>query len=494
MLYDAMAGAPLLNESYDCCILGGGPAGITLAMQLAEAGKLVLLLEGGGLDYSDASQAFYAADMLGLDCGAPDTTRLRYLGGATNHWGGMLFQLDEHDFEPRDHVELSGWPIRRADLKGYADRTAKLLGTTGFGRLRRPVDGSDVMERVDERWASDREWYDVKDNSPMNFAGQYLGTLRDAPGIHLVLNANVTGLTLDTETAAVTGAEFRTLADQRYSVRAKDFVLAMGGLENSRFLLTQNAAHGDCLGNRRSMVGRCFMEHPTVWNGSYFITKRLYSHSRYWELERLVRRQTPTLVLSPSAAHQRAAGLLNAAVHFNRMANRPLADRQVRGSEFIAGLSFGEDYFFTGETWTTGEQVPNQDSRITLSDRTDRFGLPRLALDWRLKQIDLDSLREATLEAAKTLIRSGLGRMQIDKAFLETPEDIVTGSSHHMGGTRMSETDATGVVDANCKVHGCANLYVAGSSVFATGGFANPTFTILQLALRLGDHLSAKQA
>jgi choline dehydrogenase-like flavoprotein len=147
------------------------------------------------------------------------------------------------------------------------------------------------------------------------------------------------------------------------------------------------------------------------------------------------------------------------------------------------------------------EQAPNPASRVMLSEERDAFGLPRIALDWQLLDVDKRSLK-VTMEALdRELRRLSLGRVE-PSAWLDEPEtpwvadplvsNHPVGGYHHMGTTRMATSPRRGVVDADCRVHGLGNLYVAGSSVFPTGGWANPTLTILALALRLGDHLGRK--
>jgi choline dehydrogenase-like flavoprotein len=498
MILDAKAGLPALEGRYDCCIVGAGPAGITIAFKLAEAGRRVLILEAGDREVTPDSQELYDGELLGLDYYSLMGPRLRALGGTTGHWGGQCLLLDPFDFEARDDVPLSGWPIRYEDLEPYQAGAAKLLQSSGFGKaIRRPVDDTGTLDHVTQRWSSDRAFYDLGSNEPVRFGIRYVADLEASERIDVVLNANVVGFAVDAATGRITGAKVRNYADGAGEVSADRFVLAMGGIENARMLLHLNDEQQNRFGNQGGMVGRCFMEHPVIRHGTYFITKRLYTHSPTWELERLFRRATPELLLSPTREHARRNGWLNSTVRLNRLQREGLKDRQIGDVGFLQGLTYDEDYFFTGSTWVVGEQAPNPASRIVLTDKRDRFGLRVVGLDWQLLPIDVETLRGSTIEAAKWLIRTGLGRMQMEPALWdrvamgEMPFDY---SSHHMGGARMSATPETGVVDANCKVHGAANLYVAGSGVFATSGHANPTFTITQLALRLGDHLVAEAA
>jgi choline dehydrogenase-like flavoprotein len=141
------------------------------------------------------------------------------------------------------------------------------------------------------------------------------------------------------------------------------------------------------------------------------------------------------------------------------------------------------------------EQSLNPDSRVLLTQQRDAFGLRRIALDWRLTDMDFRTWRAAVVELGRQMIATDIGRarladwLQPDVPVLPGVNQDATGGHHHMGTTRMSDDPRRGVVDRNCRVHGVDNLYIGGSSVFATGGFANPTYTIVQLSLRLADHL-----
>jgi choline dehydrogenase-like flavoprotein len=139
------------------------------------------------------------------------------------------------------------------------------------------------------------------------------------------------------------------------------------------------------------------------------------------------------------------------------------------------------------------EQAPNPDSRVTLGARRDRFGLPVARVDWRPTSSDRASIR-ASQEAVDTVLRAaGLGHVEFMLGD-EHPPALLEGNFHHLGATRMHTDPSLGVVDANCRVHGVRNLYVAGSSVFPTYGCSNPTLTVVALALRLADHLKKQLA
>lgn len=495
MIQDANDKIEAGGDAYDVCIVGGGPAGITIALELAGKGRRVCLLEAGGLDYAPQSQVQYEGETLGLYYPPLDSTRLRYLGGSTGHWGGMCFRLDKHDFEVRDHVPHSGWPIRQSDLKPYKSRAEEYVKVPSFGAPRRRSRLGRGLDRLDQRWSSGRPIGDVKDQEPVRFGTDYREDLETAETLDVLINANLVDMVFDGETGRSTGAVYENYNGDRATVSARRFVLAMGGLEVSRFLLIFNRKYNNNIGNQGDCVGRYFMEHPVIDNGEYFITRNLYSHSDYWEFERFFYRQKPELVVSPTPMRQAESRILNAAVHLDRINRRPINRKNLEGSDFVSDLKFEEDYFFVGDSWVVSEQSPNPNSRITLSDEKDLFGLPRAIFNWELLPLDFETLRATSLEVAKGMIRTGLGRMRINRGLWDKEFPIECDLSyHHMGGARMSETSETGVVDRDCKVHGTENLFVAGSAVFSTSGNVNPTFTIVQLAIRLADTLRRQTA
>jgi len=497
MIYDVQTGGlPDLTNRYDVCIVGAGPAGITAARSLVGSGRRVLLLEGGGLEFETESQEIYEGEVLGRDYPALDAGRLRYFGGTSNHWGGRCRVFDSFDFEARDDVPDTGWPITIDAIAPYLDEACEIAGTITFDDPRRPLAGTDTLEQVVFRWSTDGGAFShaLDDSPPRRWGEFYREELETLKLIDVLLNANVTNLALDTATARVIGVEFRTYSDVRHSVTADQVVLAMGGFENCRFLLNQNAAHGDRLGNQGGMVGRYFMEPLHKGVGDYFGTERL----RQWTfqpdlaIDSIYRRQKPEVIVGPTRDFMREANIMNCGLRIHAGKRRPLEPKHVGDAPFVKDLRYDEDYFYTGPLFAASEQSPNYASRIVLIEDRDRFGQRRIGLDWQMKEIDRRTIRTVGMEAAKMMIRTGIGRVRLDDWVVDGSDPHFGWGNHHLGGARMSKTPETGVVDANCRVHGTPNLYVAGSAVFPTGGHANPTLTITQFALRLADHLASQ--
>ena len=472
----------------DVCVVGAGAAGITMARALSGTGLKVLVLESGGLTLDQRTQVLNAGDSVGQPYGVVNN-RLRFFGGTTNHWRGWCRPLDEIDFEPRDWVPRSGWPIRRSDLDRYYDAArgvcqlahssfdardwARMTGTSAF-----PA-SAEIASTV------------FQVSPPTRFGKVYRAELERSRSVTVLLHANVVRVQLAEGGREVRSLRVATLSGRRFAVRARRFVLAAGGLENARLLLASSDVQRTGVGNQHDLVGRFFADHPHVPVGSirYPVDPRA---SAFYGVH-------------PNAEHPRAeAGLVatDLFVRRERLLRSYIAsidlpsgaslDRQVRAvGRDLAGADFGLPRLLSLRT----EQAPNPDSRLTLEGRRDELGVPLVRLDWRIGEFERRSAARTMAAVASTLGAGGharvYNRLLVDeeRAWHET-----VGGSHHMGTVRMASDPRDGVVDASCRVHGVSNLYVAGSAVFATTGFANPTFTIVALALRLADHLKASFA
>jgi len=480
------------GKAHDVCIAGGGIAGITLAIALAEQRVRVLLLEAGGLEYSADSQGVYEGESVGRAYFDLKDTRLRFLGGSSNHWIGRCRTLDAEDFEQRDFMAHSGWPISRDEVEPYLERASQIL------EISSQYDDPDVSGSKGRLQIAD-----FKRSPPVRLGDKYLETLKSNEFIDLVVNANLVDVRLSDDGDHV--GEFICVnysnPDMRHAFSAKHYVLAMGGIETPRMMLnfTHNAPNG--LGNNNDLVGRFFMEHFHT-QGGYFITD-----DDNWtnEIEKTI--------LSVSGAYAKERQIGNAGI---RMGGAPknkesgfkdsvkdvLCESEII-EEFVKqffDFQCPRDALRGGSIKVVSEQAPNRNSRVLLSDEVDQFGLRRSALDWQATAFDRKTIRQTMMIIGEHFVSNNLGNVKMvdwlleeDSAIPGVGEGEWQGAGfHHMGTTRMSHTAADGVVDKNCKVFGLDNLYIAGSSVFTTSGHANPTLMLTQLALRLADHLGQR--
>ncbi|HBK06546.1 MAG TPA: GMC family oxidoreductase [Acetobacteraceae bacterium] len=530
------------------CIVGGGPAGITLALELAKTGKSILLLESGGEMPSADTQALNAGEVADERLHSPpDRYRQRVLGGGTSIWGGRCVPFDPIDFNNRPWIDHSGWPISYDEVErhyaaantwceaGEYEYDARLATPGGMRPVLRGFAPLHFDTNGIERFSC-----------PTNFGDRYRARLRSAPNVRVLLSATVTRLRAARDGSRIDSVDVRATQDNSFSVTADQFVLAMGGMETPRLLLTSDDVHAGGIGNANDLVGRFYMCHiagtigslrvngasDAVWHGydlaadgtycrrrialrptaqasmglgnavfrlhhpriadprhgtgplsAIFLAQRFIS---YEYAKRLVSDVPPSyrtwlrhgmnaVIDSPSTAR----------FLFHWLKARTLADRKfpsviIRPRTNLFSLDFH------------AEQVPNPDSRIGLGSGVDRFGNRQIRVDWRYGRQDVETVAKSFDLLSQELADQSIGRLSLasDEIDIETVvrRDGAYGG-HHIGTARMGSGARSGVVDRDCKVFGVNNLYVAGSSTFPTSSQANPTLTIVAMAVRLAKHL-----
>ena len=471
------------HKQYDVCLCGSGPAGITVARVLASLGKKVAIFEGGGLEYSEISQDLYSGESVGLQYwDSVHSYRLRYFGGTSNHWAGRCAFLDSVDFEQRDYYGLPGWAITREEAYQFFDPACAILDIS-----REAFQASQLT-----KWSGNNfRFSEFARSKPTRFGKKYYPELKDSSNIDVYLNANLTNINLSKSLDEVTSFEIRNYNNQRFHFSAKNYVIALGAIENARLLLSCDKQIPGGIGNQNGMVGRCFMEHLNVGIGRF-----ISDDSTNW--------QHGSLCLNPTENMIRRMQIGSAVIAFDRdyvpasygrlKKFKQFIREAVCKSEFLTNSSRNiMDFNCPGDGVITTmiEQTPNINSRITLGTEKDMFGMRRVKLDWQVKDADYKTIRILGLEVAKEMARSGLARVQLADFILDDTKIIsgIGGHAHQMGTTRMSADPQFGVVDKNLQIHGFKNIFVAGSSVFPTGGGANPTLTIVMLSERLGHYL-----
>ncbi len=498
----------------DVCIAGAGAAGISIALEFAGRGERVILLESGGLDYEDATQALYAGRNLGVPYLDLDVPRVRMFGGATNHWGGMCTPFDPIDFEKRDWVPYSGWPITAADLAPYYLRAHPLLELGPFNYTPAEIapPGTEFLAFRPDRIRPKMWRYSVP---ATNFGVAYREPLANASNVDVLLHANLVDIETDAAASRVSAYRIQSLEGKTARVQARTYVLALGGLENPRLLLSSDGVVAGGLGNQRDQVGRFFMEHIRIVGGSvlsiqdnwykayaqlahdgHHVRCALTASADVQARERIL---NPMLMLGEKEVGRiRSPGYTSLAEIRKAFAKGQIPEHF--GADLLAVLEdlngvvrgFCERLDTSVYLMMEAEQSPNPDSRVVLGRDRDQLGMRRGNLDWRLSALDKRSARTLVELVGQELARLDLGRLQMADWLArddDTWSDDIGGHFHHMGTTRMASDPSRGVVDADCRVFGIANLYIAGSSVFPTGSCSNPTLTLTALALRLADHL-----
>jgi len=531
----------------DVCIVGGGPAGIALALSLSDQGHAVLLLESGRLEAHAPTQDLYEGEVADEQLHSPPGKyRQRRLGGSSAIWGGRCMPFDPIDFETRPHIPHSGWPISYNDLLPYYPRANALAEAgrflydagdalaPGTGPLIAGFDSERVLSNGLERFSC-----------PTHFGSRYARRLALAPTLEVLLGANCTALRLQEGGQALREIEVRTLAGTQFTVAARNTVLATGGLETARLLLASRDVAPQGVGNAHDVVGRYYMCHIAGNVGTLTVHGPTSDVRHGYEIspEGIYCRRR----LSIAPAEQQRLGLANAVarLHFPRITD-PAHRSGVLSGLFLARKLISYEYSkrlkdgppptaavyarhlrnvladpldTTGflAHWLSkrtlaerkfpsvilrnrsnrfslevhGEQIPQAHSRVTLAGGTDALGMPRLKVDWRYSRADIDSLGASLDVMAEEFARSGKARFDYNRHTLE--EDVMRFGAyggHHIGTARMGTDPRSSVVDADCRVHSVRNLFVAGSAVFPTSSQANPTLTLIALSLRLGDFLS----
>lgn len=500
----------------DVCIVGSGVAGIALASRLARAGRRIIVAESGGLDHEQDTQMLYDSVVEGKRFGSALNGRNRVHGGSSTTWGGQALPFSPIDFERREWVAHSGWPISFDELNAYYSHAARFmqLDARGFDAelfsylARRP--GTFDPELIHDHFS---KWSPVPDLRP-----RYRSWFERSDSVQLVLHANLVDLRFTSGGDRIEQAHFRSLTGKTLTVAAQIFVLCLGGIESARVLLATRTQQPCGIGNARDLVGRYFQDHPTTDIGvvqpkravefqcltnvsekaglrySYRMsaaqslqrTKRILNVSAFYSfpsseaLQNLKtayrlgrRRQLAQAVPHLVAALRNPLQVMTPLYHF-------LAHRRVvtPGSRFPLRVMM--------------EQEPNWQSRLTLSTELDALGMPKTKIQWRLTALSL-----VTLQVYARVLKSQLescGHGQLDLApWLDAPDtdwpEQLSDMNHHMGSTRMANSPAEGVVDSQLKVFDTDNLYIASSSVFPTGGHSNPTFTLLALCFRLAEQI-----
>ena len=462
------------NSKFDFCIIGTGPAGITVARKLARAGKKVALLEGGDEQYSQESQDLYGGEIVGDKYFPLDTSRLRFFGGTSNHWAGWCKQLDEEDFDEKGEFSKTKWPISKKDLDLYLTEASYVL---------------ELSKQNEDRDFSDsglRQSYFTFSHPTVRFAKKYGDEIIYSKNITLILNANVTSF--QTNGSSVTSVGIYNESKESIHLRANKFILAAGGIENSRLLLWANKLTNGELIKNSSMLGRYWMEHPVFTVGQAILTGDLAMETG----------KKGIAFLSPTKKTMLEQKILNCSLRFEPVSYK--GAKKIISDLACVAPSLGRwafdlldrELLCGARLRASWEQEPVATNRIELSDDLDRLGMPRPTLYWKKNKTDLRTVRKTAEVFGNYLAKENIGRIKLDDWVLgkaDYPEDDELAGYHHMGGTRMASSSAEGIVDSNCKIFGQNNFFVAGSSVFPSSGYANPTLPIVQLALRLGDHL-----
>lgn len=530
-------------ESFPICVIGAGAAGISLAAKLSRSGHRILLIEGGDWQETPEVVDAYVGEATAPH---PKTTEFRYqrFGGTTHLWGGRCVPLDRHDFEKRPHVPESGWPEGANTIANYysqaldyCDAGENDFTISSFGPNTKPIFSEAPL------LAPDLNEYIERYSLPTDFGQKFRRELTDSSNVYVLLRTRCIGLNTNSEGDTVTSVTLHD-GNQAQQVKVQQVVLAGGGIETTRLMLASREIT-PAWSYLDNSLGKYYACHYDLIFGALRFSGELPVFDFQKTVEGIYARRK----LQFSAAFQAQHGLLNSAfrLHFPAYAdpshgsgvmstiylaksilkpeyqailNHGVNQTPVKGQSFkhllnvvldvgsVIGFAF--NWLFkiklakrripytlvanrngTYPIEFNSEQVSDVNNRIELLDTRDRFGMRRVRVHWKLTAQDIASgiksfnLLKIQFEKTKAC-RLEFKPEELQKAM----ENALPVGGHHMGTTRMGTAPNDSVVDVNCKVHGVKNLYVASASVFTTNSHANPTLTIVALALRLADHLN----
>jgi choline dehydrogenase-like flavoprotein len=513
------------------CIIGAGVAGITIALELQKQGIEAVLLESGGFKADKLTRDLYVGENIGLPYTFADGSRSRYLGGSSNCWGGWCAPMTNIDFEKRDWVNFSGWPIDLKELEPYyrAAHEVLKLGPYNYD----PAYWEKAINRQDVRRApliSLKIKDEISQFSPPARMGILYGEkLKSSREITTYLYANVTSIDTDETGHTITSATITTFAGNTIKIEAVFFVLAAGGIENARLLLNSDKVQKNGLGNQKDIVGRFFMDHPRILTGNIQLAPE-WSANKLYDIRYQYHNPqvgahdiciasqfvlTPETMQKESLLHARVSlysvfpyEKSNAVLAANRLKDY-LFKRRIEGfrprKDIVSVVSHPLEIGIYGlaakmkrRSWVREvkfqlimEQEPNPLSRVMLTDEKDRLGMQRVKVNWQLGEAEERTFNKTLKIVAEELKACGvIGYATLDTVTNKEWPAGLTGTWHHMGTTRMHQSPQYGVVNRDCLVHDTNNLFIAGSSVFPTVGANFPTITLTALAIRLSAHLN----
>jgi choline dehydrogenase-like flavoprotein len=537
-------------------IVGAGPAGIVLALELAKAKYEVTLIEGGQFRFSESIQKLNDASHFDPQFHAPmsDCTR-RQVGGTSNIWGGRCLPYDPVDFDPRPYIPYSDWPVSYSELEKYFQKTCDycLCGSAEFNvngipnlKQKSIIPGlpdEEVLTSTLERWSL-----------PTNFGKEYFQQLKANQHIKLIYGLNCIKIeTSEQDSYKVHHLLNKTMSGKVIYVAAQKYVLAGGALNTTRLLLASDQQHPNGIGNHSGLLGKFYMGHlsgdiatvrfttppqKTIFgfdrDPDHIYIRRRFSFTRDFlhdkELPNIVAWLGAPKFGDPSHKNgilSSAYVALNMPILKDRLTSTAMRNSAIgednkgifhahiqniirdigKTLTFLPG--FGYERFIARRKVPAlfvysaaneyplhyhSEQVPNVNSHVSLSTEKDILGMRKLDIKLQFTQQDIDGIVKAHQYWDQHLRKHNCGYL---KYLTDDPEariwDQAGDGFHQVGTTRMSNTANDGVVDTNCKVHGFSNLFIASSSIFVTSGQANSTFMIIAFALRLAGYLKQQK-
>jgi len=518
----------LTNDlTYDVCIIGSGPAGATIAQELSGGPLRVAILESGSFERRDSADELNAVESVGWPrIGDQWLVRNRIVGGTSHTWSGRCVAFDDIDFEQRDWIPNSGWPITAKEIKPYLERASSYLGLNSeilsqnkefwtTTKHKKPSYEFDEKKIRPYFWQFSRD--KIKSSDHMRFGIHLKSSLAD--NVTLITDATVCQINLKSSGNEVEMVEVASPDGRRYLIKASFVIACTGGVENARILLWSDGVFRDGIGNQFGVVGRYLMDHLRGPIAKFPIPgtellRREFGHYRI----KTGHVFSYGMHLSPNV--QQAEKLVNCAAWlegriadddpYNALkrwikANPKLPEDASFILKNLGFLGRGiKDRVFDRKGLIRKidclnlvgmcEQIPDPESRLVLSDVRDHFGVPIPRIDWRIHKQEEQTMKRMGELVALEFSRIGLQAPELDTWIVKNehiPQNF-RDVAHPIGTTRMGSSPKNSVVNRECQVHDVKGLYIAGSSVFPTSSHANPTYMIVALAIKISDAIKSQ--
>ncbi len=535
----------------DICIIGAGPVGISVAREFIGSNLKVTLLESGGTAPGDnaddllelASDAAYGTTSF--------ITNIHHYGGNSNAWNiirndgvmGVRFAtFQEVDFRVRPGIKNSGWPLGPNDLAPYIERAAIAWELAPDGFKAASEERTDVVKMIEAGGQLETTMFQFPDAALAR--QRFRKEIEAAPNIETYYHATATRLIPDASGTRVEAVLVKPAADKTIRVQARQVIASASGMGTCQLLLSSPTGKGYEFGNEGGSLGRYMIDHPFMDGGEIILKDRTFlDHMLLYDIDErqgassmgylhlsadtVEREEIPNLnmMLFPRRkGHKKAHAQLKMHMRAHKAAVRcrnAVRRRQlpalkdvfyaIIGSPLIIGdiiRLYTDPQINPGRGgWTkkappskrfdrlevlhSAEQLPHRDNRMYLSEETNRLGMRKITFDYQLHEEDIQAFKRAQHVMAKAVKDSGLGEFNIAFEGSDEIDLIAMSCGHHMGMTRMGTGPSHSVTDANCKVHGTENLYIACTGIIPAGGSANPTFTTIALGIRIADRLKS---
>jgi choline dehydrogenase-like flavoprotein len=510
--------------SASVCIVGAGVAGLIVATRLARIKKLRIVVVESGLKTLDPSiSALNEVDNAGDNYNGALLGRCRGLGGTSLLWSGRLLPLAAHDTLPRPYLGLEGWPFDSAELDQYRQEIEALMGVDS-----EPYDG-DIVEQLDPQALLPRHdidfclrWAKRPTRKNHNLAYVLRNEIERLENLEIWLGATASHFDFDLDRGKIKALTCINLAGKTLRLMASEFLIAAGTLETTRLLLLADRQSNDSISRDCNALGRYFNDHlgvnaATIRPRDNTLTNRtLNDRTRLKSLRHLhfeLRQEVQKKHGIASAYFEVGRGELpdsSALVKTKQFMQRLRRGQVAISYEDIRAILQDSPSLFRAAQWrwmqrqyywppnadlhivVRIEQLPQWQNRISLSDKEDALHLPKLRLEWKKTDAD-EKVFRVTIEKIDCYWKAHLAQVcDLEwKPEVLNPEvgmvHLTMDLAHPAGSTRMGTIASNSVVDRHLRVHRIENLSIASASVFPSSGSANPTLTIMHLAMRAAD-------